>query len=178
MRAWHHPSLQEVPCFRLTPPRGQGLLGSPVPSLLTHVALTENNPVSFSSHELLPSAVFLVSCGLTGAGSCLGPLASDQLLAAGNRLSWARPLTWHSPCATPVHAPTGLLAVYGHMAGLDQGWDWDPLSLAPGHCSLLRPSLFPYLCLCAIPKVVVHHGTLKIYREEQKKLRIAGDLIN
>lgn len=84
--------------------RGQGLLGSPVPSLLSHMVPTVNNPVSLYSHELLPNPIFLVSCGLAGAGSCLGHLTSDQLLAAGNGLSWAPA----APACVPAGEPDSL----------------------------------------------------------------------
>ena len=79
---------RSVPGCQFTLPRGQGLLGNQGPSLLTHVALTVSKPVSLS-----------MSWGVAGAGACLRPVTSDQLVPAGDgpRPAW--------PSMSPGTAP-------------------------------------------------------------------------
>lgn len=175
-----------MPCFQLTPPKGQGLLGNPVPSLLTHVALTVNKPVSLSSHKLLPSFVFLVPYGVAAAGARRGlslPIRS-LLWAAG--LGLAQPLTWHCTHEAPTRAPLGSPASRGswlstatRQVGIGAETS-GALWLLRRFCLLLsRPSLPTHLRLCVRdPRSNASYcGTLEIYRKEQKKLRSAGDLI-
>lgn len=108
------PPSKEVPYFQLTPPREQGLLGNPVPSLLTHVALRVNKPVTLPSHKVPPSPTFLVPCGVAGVGwGGLSPLTNALLQVMGLSPAW--PITG-PPCNTHrcthglLSSPGGLLA--------------------------------------------------------------------
>lgn len=124
---------------------------------------------------------FLSLVGGAGAGSCLGPLTPDQLLAAGGG-------TPSGPAsrtqAAPTRAPTGSPAFRGSWPSVAtrqvgvRAETGNVLWLLV--CILV--SLFPFILICvrayAILEVMqLYRGTLEISRKEQKKLRIASDPI-
>lgn len=91
-----------VPACQCTLPRGQGLLGSQGPSLLTHVALMVNKSVSLFSHELPPSPVSSSPGGGWGRAR-LRPVTSNQLVPAGDGTRPAWPSM--APGMAPVQHP-------------------------------------------------------------------------
>lgn len=74
--------------------------------------------------------------------------------------------------------PLGLLGVCGHMGSSGQGWDPQLLAIFL-RCILISFHICFCLCVCDPKAGGTSHcgGTLELYRKEQKKLRIAGDLI-